>query len=71
MQDLIDQIYYLIEESLPVQHYPDPAAQALFATFTPEHNKLFDAYFLESIDHENNERLRLFRRLVKLGLHIP
>ena len=58
MQDLIDQIYYLIEESLPVQHYSDPAAQALFATFTPEH-------------HENNERLRLFRRLVKLGLHIP
>ena len=71
MLDLIDKIYYLIDESLPYQPYPDPAAQALFATFTPQQKKLFDAYYLEAMDREDNERLRLFRCLVKLGLHIP
>ena len=71
MPELIDQFYYLIDESLPIQHYPDPAAQALFATFTPEQNKLFDAYYQENMDREDQERLRLFRFLVKLGLHVP
>ena len=69
-QDLLEQIYYLINESIPFRKYPDPAAQALLATFTPEQEKLFDAYILEDGDHENSERIRLFRRLIRLGLYL-
>ncbi len=71
LDDLIEQIYFLISEALPAVHYPDPAYQALLATLTPEQSKLFDAFYLEFLDEENHERLRLFRCLVKLGLHIP
>ena len=70
-QDLLEQIYYLIDESLPVRHYPDPAERALCATFTPEQEKLFDAYVMEAADKENKDRLQLFFRLLKQGLYIP
>ena len=69
-QELLEQIYFLINENIPFQRHPDPAAQALLATFTPEQEKLFDAYFLENSSHETDERIRLFRRLIRLGLYL-
>lgn len=69
-KDLLEQIYYLIDESIPSKRYPDPAAQALFATFTPEQEKLFDDYFLEAGAQENSARIRLFCRLIRFGLYL-
>ena len=69
--DILSEIYYLIDESLPTQHYPDPAAKALCATFTPQQLRLFDDYISEENSREDAERLRLFLFLVKLGLYIP
>lgn len=69
--ELLEQIYFLIDESLPVLRYPNSAEQALLATFTPEQEKLFDDYLSEAANKENGDRLQLFHYLVKLGLHIP
>lgn len=71
MSDLLTEMFYLIDESLPAQHRPAPAAQALIATFTPEQAKLFDAYVSEEASREDASRLSLFHRLIKLGLYIP
>lgn len=71
MSDLLTEMFYLIDESLPLQHYPDPAAKALLATFTPEQNELFDDYVAEEASRENAERLLLFQYLIKLGLYVP
>lgn len=71
MSDLLTEMFYLIDESLPAQHSPDPAAQALLATFTPEQVKLFDAYISEEAAREDASRLSLFLRLIKLGLYVP
>lgn len=71
MPDLIDQLYYLIDGMLPVQHYPARAEQALEATLSPEQQQLFEDYQMEVFRRDNAERLILFRYLVKLGLHIP
>ncbi len=69
-QDLLEQIYYLIDESLPFRKYPDPAEQALYASFTPEQEKLFENYISEVTGKETSERIRLFRRLIRLGLYL-
>ncbi len=69
--DILTEIFYLIDESLPSQSYHDPAAKALCATFTSEQAKLFDDYIAEESAREDSERLRLFHFLVKLGLYIP
>ena len=71
MSDLIDQLYYLIDESLPVQRYPDSAEQAWEATLSPQQHQLFEDYQMEVFRRDSSERLILFRYLVKLGLHIP
>lgn len=71
MSDLIDQLYYLIDESLPVQRYPHSAEQALEATLSPKQQQLFEDYQVEAFRRDSSERLILFRYLVKLGLHIP
>ena len=71
MSDLLTEMFYLINESLPTQHRPDPAAKALLATFTPEQARLFDAYISEEAAREDAIRLSLFHRLIKLGLYVP
>ena len=71
MPDLIDQLYYLIDEALPIQRYPDRAEQALEATLSPEQRQLFEDYQMEVFERDSAERLILFRYLVRLGLHIP
>lgn len=69
-QDLLEQIYYLIDESIPSKRYPDPAEQALYATFTPEQQTLFDEYIMEEAGREDAERIRLFCRLIRFGLYL-
>ena len=71
MPDFIDQLYYLIDENLPVQRYPDQAERALEATLSPQQRRLFEDYQMEVFERDNAERLILFHHLVKLGLHIP
>lgn len=71
MSELLTEIFYLIDESLPTQYSPDPAAQALLASFTPEQVRLFDDYTSEEAAREDARRLSLFQRLIKLGLYIP
>lgn len=71
MFDIINELYNLVDENLPIHHYPDPAYQALLISLSPEQHKLFDAYYSENLDREDEERRILFRYLVKPGLHIP
>lgn len=47
MFDIIDAIYYLVDENLPAVNRPDPAAQAFFKTFSPEQEQLFNAFYSE------------------------
>lgn len=71
MLDILTQLYYMIDESLPVIKYPDKAERALEATFTPEQEALWEEYRQEDFEREDEERRILFHYLVKLGLHIP
>ena len=71
MPDLIDQLYYLIDERLPVQRYPDQAKRPLETTLSPEQRELFEDYQMEVFRRDSSEGRILFRYLVKLGLHIP
>lgn len=71
MFDIIDAIYYLVDENLPAVNRPDPAAQAFFKTFSPEQEQLFNAFYSEFMGQITDRQLALFRYLVKLGLHIP
>lgn len=71
MDDILTQLYYLVDENLPVCQYPNDAQQALEATFSPEQYRLFEAYQKEAFNRDDAERRILFRFLVKLGLHIP
>ena len=71
MQDLLFELYYMIDEHLPVVQYPDEAQRALEATLTPEQTVLFENYQMEVFRRDNGERLILFEYLVRLGLHIP
>ena len=71
MLDILTQLYYMIDESLPVIKYPDKAERALEATFTPEQEVLWEDYQREAFCRDDGERRVLFDYLVKLGLHIP
>lgn len=69
-KDLLEQIYFLIDESLPHQKYPDPAEQALYAALTPEQQTLFSDYIMEESAREDAERIRLLCRLIRFGLYL-
>ena len=71
MSDILTQLYYLVDESLPVVQYPDDAQRALEATLTPEQAVLFEDYQMEAFRRDSAERQILFDYLVRLGLHIP
>lgn len=71
MFDMITELYYLVDENLPVRQTPDPAAQALLSTLSPEQRRLFDAYCGESAALEDAARFGPFRDPVRLALHIP
>lgn len=71
MNDMLNQLYYFIDEYLPVIKYPDNAQRALEATLTPEQMALFEEYQMEVFRRDDAERRILFNYLVKLGLHIP
>ena len=71
MLDMIEQLYCFIDEALPPRFHCNPALKPLMESLTPEQEKLFDAYCSEATRGEDEERLRLFRFLVRLGLHIP
>ena len=71
MFDIITELYYLVDENLPVYKYPDDAERALEATLSPEQRKLFEDYQMEAFRRDDAERRILFDYLVKLGLHIP
>ena len=46
MTDILTQLFYLVDEFLPVTQYPNDAQQALEATLTPEQMALFEEYHL-------------------------
>ncbi|MCI9263603.1 MAG: hypothetical protein HFF06_03415 [Oscillospiraceae bacterium] len=71
MQDILFQLYYMIDEFLPMVQYPSDAQQALEATFTLEQEVLWENYQQEAFYRDDGERRILFNYLVKLGLHIP
>ena len=41
MSDILTQLYYFVDEFLPVTQYPNDAQQALEATLTPEQEVLW------------------------------
>lgn len=71
MPDILTQLYYFVDEFLPVVQYPSDAQRALEATFTPEQEALWEEYQREAFHRDSAERQILFNYLVKLGLHIP
>ena len=71
MQDILFQLYYMIDEFLPMVQYPSDAQQALEATFTLEQEVLWENYQQEAFYRDDGERRILFNYLGKLGLHIP
>ena len=71
MTDILTQLFYLVDEFLPVTQYPNDAQQALEATLTPEQMALFEEYQMEVFRRDDAEQRILFHYLVKLGLHIP
>ena len=71
MSDILTQLYYFVDEFLPVTQYPNDAQQALEATLTPEQEVLWEDYQREPFCRDDGERRVLFDYLVKLGLHIP
>lgn len=71
MEDMLTQLYYFLDEYLPMVQYPDEAQRALEASFTPEQAALWEAYQWEAFHRDDGERRILFNYLVKLGLHIP
>ena len=71
MFDIITELYYLVDENLPVYKYSDDAERALEATLSPEQRKLFEDYQMEVSRRDDAERRILIDYLVKLGLHIP
>ena len=71
MKDILTQIYYLVDEYLPVVQYPDDAQRALEATLTPVQAPRVAADHMDAFRRDNAERQILFAYLVRLGLHIP
>lgn len=71
MSDILTQIYYAVDSSLPHADYPHPAEEALTATFTEQQQELFEAYTAEAVDEIDQERMRLFYFTLRLALHIP
>ena len=47
MFDIITELYYLVDENLPVYKYSDDAERDLEATLSPERRKLFEDYQME------------------------
>lgn len=67
MNNIIDQMYHLIDESLPVIPLEYKAEKALEATLTAEQWELFEAYQMEAFRNTEAERMQLFRYLLSLG----
>ena len=67
---MLNQIYYLVDEALPVVEYNRPAKAALAATLTPKQKALFNAYEDESTRIEDEDRQLLFCATLRLGASI-
>ena len=62
LRDIITEIYYLVDEKLPMGPHDPAVERRLWDSLTPEQAALFEAY---------QEMEALFRFLVKLGLYLP
>lgn len=71
MPDILTQLYYFVDSKLPVDHYPQPAEDALVATLSPEQMKLFETFTAENIDQTDKERQKLFYFTLRMALNIP
>ena len=71
MDDILTQLYYLVEDNLPFHSPLNPMEQALLATLNPQQTELFLAYQERESRREDVERRELFQFLLRLGLHVP
>ena len=71
MDDIITEIYYLVDEKLPMGPYDPTVERRLWDSLTPEQASLFEAYQGMEAAREVSERQDLFRFLVELGLYLP
>ena len=71
MHDIVTEIYYLVDEALPMGPRDPAVEDRLLDALTPEQKVLFAAYQEMEAAREEAERQTLFRVLVKLGLHLP
>lgn len=71
LRDIITEIYYLVDEKLPMGPHDPAVERRLWDSLTPEQAALFEAYQEMEAAREESERQALFRFLVKLGLYLP
>ena len=71
MDDIITEIYYLVDEKLHMGPHDPAVERRLWDSLTPEQASLFEAYQEMEAAREESERQALFRFLVKLGLYLP
>lgn len=67
MKEIINKLYHLIDESLPVIPLEHEAEKALEQTLTAEQWILFEEYQMEAFRNTEAERMQLFRRSLSLG----
>lgn len=71
MIDFIQQLFFLVEENLPLIPMDHEAEDALTGSFSPEQKALYEAYQEELFRNQTRELLQLFRYLLSLGLYVP
>ena len=71
LRDIITEIYYLVDEKLPMGPHDPAVERRIWDSLTPGQACLLLGYQEMEPAREESERQDLFRFLVKLGLYLP